>query len=83
MLIHTLDGVLVSTQTMEHWKNALDLPCFYQSHRSYLVNMRFVSAIGRDKILLKYGDRQMDAYLTRRRYSECKDLFLQYLERVR
>lgn len=83
VLIHTLDGVLVSTQTMEHWKNALDLPCFYQSHRSYLVNMRFVSAIGRDKILLKYGDRQMDAYLTRRRYSECKDLFLQYLERVR
>ena len=83
VLVHTLDGVLVSIQTMEHWKNTLDLPCFYQSHRSYLVNMRFVSAIGRDNILLKYGDRQMEAYLTRRRYSQCKDLFLQYLERVR
>ncbi|MBE6925050.1 MAG: response regulator transcription factor [Ruminococcaceae bacterium] len=83
VLIHTLDSVLVSTQTMEHWKNTLSLPCFYQTHRSFLVNMRFVSAIGRDKVLLKYGDRQMEAYLTRRRYSQCKDLFLQYLERVR
>lgn len=83
VLVHTLDGVLVSTDNMEHWKNTLVLPCFYLSHRSYLVNMRFVSAIHKDKILLKYGDRQMEAYLTRRRYSQCKDLFLQYLERVR
>ena len=83
VLVHTLDGILVSTDTMEHWKTTLDLPCFYLSHRSYLINLRFVSAIGKDKILLKYGDRQMEAYLTRRRYSQCKDLFLQYLERVR
>ena len=83
VLVHTVNGLLVSTATMEHWKNTLTLPCFYIPHRSYIVNMRFVSAIGKDKILLKWGDRQLEPYLTRRRYGHFKDCFLQYLERAR
>ncbi|MBQ7345416.1 MAG: response regulator transcription factor [Oscillospiraceae bacterium] len=79
--IHTQDGILLSTDNMDHWKNTLTLPCFYIPHRSYIINMRFVSVIGKDKILLKFGDRQMEAYLTRRRYTHFKDCFLQYLER--
>lgn len=83
VLIHTLDQVLVSTETMEHWKNTLALPCFYSPHRSFIINMRFVNTIGRDKILLKYGDRHKEAYLARRRFNEFKETFLLYLERVR
>lgn len=83
VLVHTVEGVLVTKEPMEHWKTTLTLPCFYQTHRSYLVNMRFVSAIGRDKVLLKHGSRQLEAYLTRRRYSHFKDRFLQYVERIR
>lgn len=83
VLIHTMDAVLVTKEPMEHWKNTLTLPCFYQTHRSYLVNMRFVCAIHKDKVLLRHGETQLEAYLTRRRYSHFKDHFLQYVERIR
>ena len=83
VLVHTLDGVLVTKDPMEHWKTTLTLPCFYQTHRSFLVNMRFVCAIHKDKVLLRYGENQLEAYLTRRRYTHFKDHFLQYVERIR
>lgn len=83
VLIHRVDGTLVTKEPMEHWKNTLTLPCFYQTHRSYLVNMRFVSAIQKDKVLLKHEDTLLEAYLTRRRYAHFKDQFLQYIERIR
>ncbi len=81
VLVHTLDGIFVSTDTMEHWKETLNLPCFYSTHRSFIINMRYVNIIGKDKIFLKYGDREKDAYLTRRKYREFKEAFLLYLER--
>lgn len=83
VLVHTVDGVLVAKEPMEHWKTILTLPCFYQTHRSFLVNMRFVCAIHKDKVLLRHGETQLEAYLTRRRYSHFKDHFLQYVERIR
>lgn len=81
VLVHTVDGIFVSADTMEHWKDALNLPCFYSTHRSFIINMRYVNTIGKDKILLKYGDREKDAYLTRRKYREFREAFLMYLER--
>lgn len=81
VMVHTLDGIFSSTDTMDHWKNTLTLPCFFIPHRSFIINMRFVNTIRKDKILLKYGDREKDAYLTRRRYKEFKETFLHYLER--
>ncbi len=81
VLVHTPNGIFVSTDTMEHWKSTLTLPCFYSPHRSFIINMRYVSIIGKDKILLKYGDREKEAYLTRRKYKEFKEAFLLYLER--
>lgn len=83
VLVHTVDGVLVTKEPMEHWKTTLTLPCFYQTHRSFLVNMRFVCVIHKDKVLLRYGETQLEAYLTRRRYAHFKDHFLQYVERIR
>lgn len=81
VLVHTLDRVFVSTDTMGHWKSTLILPCFYSPHRSFIINMRYVNSIGKDKVLLKYGDREKDAYLTRRKYRDFKETFLLYLER--
>lgn len=81
VLVHTLDRIFVSTDTMEYWKETLNLPCFYSTHRSFIINMRYVNIIAKDKILLKYGDREKDAYLTRRKYRDFKEAFLLYLER--
>jgi len=61
----------------------LTLPCFYVSHRSFIVNMRFVSAIEKDVVILKCGEQQIRAFLTRRRYTHFKDTYLMYLESTR
>jgi two-component system LytT family response regulator len=82
VLVYTTQGTFLSKDPMEHWKATLTLPCFYQTHRSYLVNMRFVHRIHRDRVVLCHGQQQWEAYLTRRRYSAFKDQFLQYIERI-
>ena len=83
VLIHAVDGILQSTQTMEHWRQTLTLPCFYMTHRSYIVNLHFVNSIHKDTILLKCRDKEMTAYLTRRRYTAFKDTYLWYMESVK
>lgn len=81
-LIHTTDGVFVSTCTMDHWRSTLTLPCFYQTHKSFLVNMRYVYSVGRDTITLRWGENRMTAYLAKRKYTHFKDTYLLYLESV-
>ncbi len=83
VLIYTTDGTLQSTQPMEHWRQTLRLPCFYITHRSYIVNMRFVSSIIKDRVLLKYRGYEQYAYLTRRKYTSFKDTYLMYRESVK
>lgn len=83
VLIHTTGDTLQSTQNMEHWRQALTLPCFYVTHRSYIINLHFVNAIRKDTVLLRYRDKELTAYLTRRRYTACKDTYLWYMESVR
>lgn len=78
--IHTINGTLDSTEHMEYWKNQLRLPCFYLSHRSFIINMKYVRSFDRDTILLGYRNCERKAYLTRRKYTQFKDSFLLYLE---
>lgn len=82
VLVYTTDATLVSVENMDYWRQTLTLPCFYSPHRSYIINMRFVNTIGKDKILLKYAEQQKEAYLTRRKYTQCKDTYLLYQESV-
>ena len=83
--IVTNEGVFVrrAEQNMEYWRQTLTLPCFYMTHRSYIVNLHFVNSIHKDTILLKYRGREMTAYLTRRRYTAFKDTYLWYMESVK
>ena len=83
VLIHTTDAILRSTNNMDYWREALALPCFCSTHRSYIINMRYVNTVFKDKILLKYGNVCKEAYLTRRKYTSFKDTYLLYLESVK
>lgn len=82
-IVHTTDGSFVSTKNMEYWRQTLDLPCFYSTHRSYIVNMQFVYSIGKDTVVLKNNDQEMKAFLSRRKYSQFKDTYLMYMESTR
>lgn len=79
-IVHTVDRDFVSTQTMEAWRQTLNLPCFYATHRSYIINMHFVYSIEKDYVRLKCGDRQLTAFLSRRKYAQFKNTYLLYME---
>lgn len=82
VLLYTVDGIFQSTETMDHWRQLMTLPCFYAPHRSYIINMRFVSQICKDKICLRYNDQIKEAYLARRKFTHFKNTYLLYLESV-
>lgn len=81
-LVHTTDGEFISTTTMDHWRKTLTLPCFYQSHKSFIINMRYVYSVGKDSITLRCNGKLVEAYLAKRRFTHFKDTYLLYLESV-
>ena len=42
--IYTTDRAFSSPRPMQYWRGLLPVNCFFQTHRSYLVNMRFVTS---------------------------------------
>ena len=83
VIIHTTAGDFPSIKSMCYWRKTLTLPCFQQTHRSFIVNMRFICAIEKDRVLLRNGVFSMYAYLTRRKYKQFKQNFLIYMESVK
>lgn len=82
VLITTTAETLISAAPIEHWRRTLDLPCFYSPHRAFIINLAFVNSITRDSILLKNGNQEKTAFLARRKYAECKAVYLRWAESV-
>ena len=78
--VYTKDGSWDSIQNMDHWRDVLTVPCFYSPHRSFIVNMQYISEIGKDIVKVRCGDMEFSAYVARRKYSSFKEQFLLYLE---
>lgn len=81
ILVHTTSRTLESTQGMSYWLKELPKNCFFQSHRSFIVNMAHITAFDHDVIYLFHN--QYRAYLTRRKYTDFKEAYLLYLESSR
>lgn len=79
--VHTIKKDYSSVETMSYWTNTLCEKCFYQTHRSFIVNMEYVNDFDHTTISL-YHD-QFQAYLTRRKYSGFKKAYMLYLESTR
>ena len=79
--IHALSRDFVAKQNMEHWNKTLNMPCFFRTHRSFIINMKYVSDF--DHSLVHLYDDQHTAYLTKRKYSEFKNAYFLYLESTR
>lgn len=76
-----VDQVYESPLPMRDWLPLLQIGCFYQTHRSFLVNMRYVTSFSKDTVKLTSPNGQnYTAYLTKRNYSSFKSAFLLYLE---
>ena len=65
---------------MSYWQETLTDPCFFQCHRSYIINLSHVLQFNKD--LIQLTDNQQ-AYLTRRKYTAFKKAYMLYLENTR
>lgn len=84
VLVRAADGVYASTQGMKHWEKLLEIGSFTRTHRSYIVNMRYVRAYTSALITLEIpGGGSCTAYLARRRVQEFRDSYLLYMEAMR
>jgi len=81
VIIHTTHRDFVSIHPMQYWQTVLCNPCFFQSHRSFIVN--FAHVVDFDKNVIHLYNHQFTAYLTRRKYTEFKSNYLFYLESMR
>lgn len=79
-IVYTTDGNFVSNKNIEYWRQTLTLPCFFSTHRSFIVNMRFVYSINKDTVILRNRSQNFEVYLSRRKYTQFKDTYLMYLE---
>ncbi len=78
VIVHTLNTAFESVHNIQYWAETLTNPCFFQSHRSYIVNMQYVNSF--DHTLIYLLDKQYTAYLTRRKYTQFKDAYLLFME---
>lgn len=82
--VFTVDQVYASIQPMKHWETLLEIGSFFQTHRSYIVNMKFVRSFDGATIKMRLPDNpSYPAYLARRRYVGFKHAYMRYLEAMK
>lgn len=81
VVVHTISKDYESIHNMQYWCEQLPNNCFFQTHRSYIVNFKHVTEF--DRTLIHLYNNQFEAYLTRRKYTSFKDSYLLYLESMR
>ncbi len=81
IIVHTTFRDFESVHNLQYWSELLPQNCFFQTHRSFIVNFEQVSNF--DHTLVYMADSQFQAYLTRRKYHAFKEAYLLYLESMR
>lgn len=80
--IQTVDKQLISRQGIDYWAKTIDIPCFFTTSRSFIVNMKYVSFFNNDVVNLIWEEGSLKAYLARRRYRSFKDTYMLYVRSV-
>lgn len=81
VIVHTTQHHFESIHNMQYWTELLPKNRFFQTHRSFIINFEYVTDF--DHMLVHLANNQLDAYLTRRKYSAFKEAYLLYLESTR
>lgn len=81
VIIHTTIQNLESVHNMQYWLCSLPSKRFFQSHRSFIINLEYVTDF--NHTLIHLDDNNLCAYLTRRKYTAFKEAYLLYLESTR
>ena len=81
VFVTTTQNTYQSIQKMDFWLNSLNAATFFQTHRSFIVNMAYVDNFTQN--LVSLNQNNITAYLTVRKYTEFKKKYMMYLECMR
>ena len=81
VIIHTQERDFESIHPIRYWQSALPGNSFFQTHRSFIINLKYVTDF--DRTIIHLANNQFQAYLTKRKYSAFKETYLLYLESTR
>ena len=81
VIVHTTLRDFESVHNMQYWLDLLPRNCFFQTHRSFIINFEHITFF--DHTLVHMADNHFQAYLTRRKYKAFKESYLLYLESTR
>lgn len=81
VIVHTTEQDFVSVHNMHYWLDLLPKNCFFQTHRSFIINFEHVTDF--DHSLVHMANEPFHSYLTKRKYSAFKEAYLLYLESTR
>lgn len=79
--IHTTSNHYETANTIHYWLDKLNMPCFFQTHRSFIINFKYVS--GYDHFSVSLYNNKFKACLARRKYNNFREAYLLYLESTR
>lgn len=79
--VHTVNRDFESIHNMQYWLEMLPKNCFFQTHRSFIINFEHITDF--DHAIVHLSDNRFQAYLTKRKYSAFKEAYLLYLESTR
>lgn len=80
VIVHTTKGDYEVLHSMSYWIQLLPSNCFFQSHRSFIVNFAHVTDF--THTLIHLDSQTFSAYLTRRKYKAFKSAYLTYLKSI-
>lgn len=78
VIVHSTIRDFESVRNMQYFLELLPKSCFFQTHRSFIVNFEHVMDF--DHTLVHMAGGLFSAYLTKRKYSAFKEAYLLYLE---
>lgn len=81
VIVHTVKKDFISVHKMSYWLDQLPDNCFFQTHRSFIINFEYITDFDHTTIHMLNGT--FTAYLTRRKYTAFKNAYLLYLESTR
>lgn len=81
VIVHTTTQDFESVRNMQYYLELLPRSCFFQTHRSFIVNFEHITDF--DHSLVHMAGGRFHAYLTKRKYTSFKNAYLLYLESTR
>lgn len=73
----TIDNAYSSNHTIDDWMNVLSSNIFTSPHKSYVINLNFVTAYERNFVVL---DKRIQIPIARSRQIEFREMFFRFME---